>query len=144
MDVQVLQPSAHVALQAVHLGAGHRYAKLVLYRDIDMQLGEIDVASIKGLGIGRYLDNVRAVLGHLGVRAPHPSENSLSRSLTARDPASWNEFRVTVPNLLAAVDGLRPGQVARLAGTALRTAVKPRRDRRAGVAFLREPRTHVR
>lgn len=106
-DVPVLAPAAHVALQAIHLGAGHRYAKVICHRDIAARLHDADPAVAADLGAGPYLAAVVDVLVALDRAevSESPSPGVLHRrlldTLAATDPATWDEYRPSTGNVLA-------------------------------------------
>jgi Uncharacterised nucleotidyltransferase len=102
VGVNVLDTDAHVALQAIHLGAGHRFQKLVLLRDLR---GAATTERTVGLGAARYAEKVTALNHGLSERRAGGL-----RSLSAVDPRSWNEHAITLRNVAALVAPLGPVQ----------------------------------
>lgn len=139
VSVPVLEPAAHLALQAIHLAAGHRYQKLVLYRDVHGALRRgIQLDRLAGeLGAELPLAVITAVLDRLqprpaGARSQQRgAHRPLVAALTRTDPARWNEYGASVRNLLALTTQPSTRQTAAAAITALHALV-PRRGRRAG------------
>lgn len=107
VEVPVLAPSAHVALQAIHLGAGHRYAKMICFRDIAALLGDADFDEVADLGAATYLsvivDTLRAI-GLADVDAV-PGGGAMHRrlldALAGANPAGWDEYGLSIANTLA-------------------------------------------
>jgi hypothetical protein len=140
IDVPVLHRSAHLALQAVHLAAGHRYAKAILFRDIAALLPDAQPAVIDELGARRYLETARGVLATMSEptaeRRALPGgilQRRLAAALGAADPVSWDEHRASATNALALLDhqGTRHKVTAAIAGL---RALLPARGRRVVIA----------
>lgn len=137
VDVPVLAPSAHLALLAVHLGAGHRYARLSCWRDVTAHLGAFDPEVTAACGAGVYLAVVADVLRAWGVGAGEvaglpegPLHRRLVRALATTDPACWDEHAATRLNVTALLNQPRLRAGVR-AGAGVWRAVLPRRGRRA-------------
>ena len=134
IDVPVLTPAAHVALQAIHLGAGHRYQKLVLYRDLLAAGCSFDAADSVGLGAGVHLAAIADVLRTLGIEVPCGSRRGvlhrpLVRTLVSRSPYRWDEYSPAARNVIAVANQPRWSKAATAALTSLRAA-RPRRGGR--------------
>jgi hypothetical protein len=105
VDAPVLEPGAHLALQAIHAAAGHRYAKLVHYRDIELTMAAAATMP-EELGAEAYLAAIASVLTALGRPvAARGSSGTLARplidALVKRDAITWDEYRLSVTNVLA-------------------------------------------
>lgn len=129
--VPVLAPAAHLALVATHLGAGHRYARLVCHRDLAALAGAFDPAVAADLGALPYVAAAFAVAAHLGATVPAlPAGRrvrALVRSLARRDPAAWDEYAATRANLLALLPGLGWRSAPAVAAGCVRAALPGRR-----------------
>lgn len=137
VSVPVLAPAAHLALLAVHLGAGHRYARLSCWRDVAAHLGAFDPDVADACGASVYLAVAGDVLRAWGVRAGEaavvskgPLHRPLVRALVTADPACWDEHALTRLNVLALLNQPRLRSGVRMGAGAWR-AVLPRRGRRA-------------
>lgn len=136
--VPVLAPGADLCLLAIHLGAGHRYAKLGCYRDIARLAGAFDAGLAERLGASAYLAVIFTVLARFGVPVPDapkgpPLSGRLAGALAGADPAGWDEYRPTVTNLLA-LTSQRTGGHSLVAGFTAARALVPSRGRR--VSFI--------
>lgn len=133
IEVPILRPAAHLALQAVHAGAGHRYAKVGLLRDIELYLRrDADVPA--ELGAGPYLTVLVGLLHRLGRSVPGcPDVGTLAgpviSALAGRDPKTWDEYTVSAANVLALLHQARWRSTARTL-KALPGVAVPRRGRR--------------
>jgi hypothetical protein len=105
VEVNVLDADAHIALQAVHLGAGHRYQKLILHRDLSLQLRPGLRSPFASTDIDRHLEVTAYACGvWTGAdRAVTGRGTFLSRSLVGTDPATWDEHAPTVRNALTLI-----------------------------------------
>lgn len=135
IDVPVLSGAAHLALQAIHLGAGHRYQKLVLYRDIAARAKEVcDITRM--LGAGSYLAVALDVLARFGfaesssVMPRGLLHNRLVQALWATNPTSWDEYSASVLNGLALTNQPTTAHALKSAASGLRALV-PQGGRRA-------------
>lgn len=133
LDVPVLRPEAHLALQAIHAGAGHRYAKVSLLRDVELFLHRADDVPA-GLGADAYLAVLVGILRRFGRPVPaYPHHGTLGkpvvRTLTKRDPVTWDEYSISAGNVLALLHQDRWSATARTL-TAVRGIAAPGRDRR--------------
>lgn len=132
VNVPVPDAATHLALQAIHAAAGHRYSKLILLRDIELA-GPIDAPA--ALGADTYLTALRRLLLVLGRRvdvadsARGTLQGLLISSLLRTDPLSWDEYRLSMANVLGF---LHQERWALTATCAARGAVSlvPRRSRR--------------
>jgi hypothetical protein len=135
--VPVLAPAVELCLQAIHLGAGHRYAKLGCYRDIAHLATHFEPGTADRFGASTYLSVIFAVLAAFGQPAPAtPASRRTSRlvaALAGSDPATWDEYRPTRTNLLALVSQRTGGHSLAAALTATR-AIVPMPGRR--VSFI--------
>lgn len=133
--VPVPGPGAHLALQAIHAGAGHRYAKLILLRDFLASCGEAPLPS--ELGAEAYASTLRSLLAGLGRASANGHtagtlQRPLSQALLRTNPASWDEYALTPANLLALLHQRDWGTTGRTAFTTAWSA-RPRRNRRVGL-----------
>jgi hypothetical protein len=128
----VLSDAAHLALQAIHLGAGHRFQKLILLRDIARagwfpERGEV----VSDLGAAPALRTIQQVIQHLGqpVRESGATriERAVARRLAMTDPQQWDEFAPTTENGMAVLVGAR-GRVAPQLALRIGTNVLRRRS----------------
>ena len=138
MSVPVLPPAAHLCVQAIHLGAGHRYARLSCYRDIALLAPAADDELAEALGARPYLRAAFAVLASWGRDVPAivGGGGATHRCLVAalgRDPLRWDEFRPSAANVFALANQATwlSGLTATLAAG---RALLPERGRRASVA----------
>lgn len=116
VSVPILSPPGHLALQLAHFAFGHRYAKLILLRDIATQMEDAEHWH-EALGdLSPYASVVVEMLVNLGIpsRAKFkPSPGMLHKPLVAAlcngDPQSWDEYTRSPTNLLALLnhDSLR-------------------------------------
>lgn len=135
VSVPVLSSAADLALQAIHLAAGHRYAKLALLRDIELALSR--VSSTPFDSVGAYVSTAARLLGALGrpVAARGSSgvaAGPLVRALSSTDPVTWDEYRASRANVLALVNEASWGQGLRCALGAV-GGLAPTRSRRVGI-----------
>jgi hypothetical protein len=107
VEVPVLRSSAHVALQAIHLGAGHRYAKMICFRDIAALLDDTDLDEVAELGAATYLSVIVDTLRAIGLAdaEPVPGGGAMHRrlldALAGANPAGWDEYGLSIANALA-------------------------------------------
>ena len=107
VGVPVLSPSAHVALQAIHLGAGHRYAKVICFRDIAALFDDVDLDEVAALGAATYLSVIVDTLRALGLADVDgvPGGGAMHRrlldALAGANPAGWDEYGLSIANTLA-------------------------------------------
>jgi hypothetical protein len=135
--VPVLAPAAHLALVAVHLGAGHRYARLICHRDVAALAWAFDPAVVADLGATPFVAaafELARLLGATGVPRPAAGRRraALVRAMARRDPATWDEYAASRANLWALVHDLGARGVGVAAVGALRAAA-PVRGRRVGL-----------
>ncbi|MCU1459952.1 MAG: hypothetical protein JWO37_27 [Acidimicrobiales bacterium] len=142
VETPVLSPAAHSCIQAIHAGAGHRYSKLVLYRDLDSS-APYDLALAARLGARPHLEVALAVVDGLRGRPDRSLRRRRQRWLTDRlvkqDPARWDEFEASVTNVLALTNRERITDSLQLFGLLAASAVRPRRttSRRARITYGR-------
>jgi Uncharacterised nucleotidyltransferase len=137
----VLSPAAHMAVQAIHLAAAHRYAKLVLLRDLASWGPRLD--GVDDLGAGSYYLTARALLDAVLGR-PAATEGlvrrQLVRAMVRQTPMAWDEYQISGANVLALLAQPTPTASLWAAGGACRSLL-PLRDRR--VSIRRRPKAGV-
>lgn len=129
-QVPVAAPEDELELLCTHLVAGHRFAKLILLRDVRAALDGIRTGSSEMCEISAQ------VLTALGVPVRHRSRTGLASvvaaSFKATPPQYWDEFQVSRSNVAALGYVARAGGVRHL-GPAVIRGLKPDRGRRANV-----------
>ena len=138
IDVPVLTRDAHLCLEAIHLGAGHRYARLGCYRDIDLLADATDDDLANQLGALPYLRVALDVLRAWGRDTPVVAGGGRAHrwlvAALASDPLGWNEFRPNPTNALALANQARWQSSVR-ATLAAGRALLPDRGRRASISM---------
>jgi hypothetical protein len=138
VDVPLLSGPAHIALKAIHLGGGHRYQKLVLFRDIAEQLDALDTCLAAEVGAEANLSIALDALSAMGwPSSPHGLRQGLlhkrlAKAVMQSNPAHWDEYRASSLNTLALLNQGSALHVARSAITASRAAI-PTRGRRVAL-----------
>lgn len=116
----------HLEVQAIHLAAGHRYAKLILLRDVASALAAPAVTGRLSAAGRNYVATVVDILRGLGVggdERPARQRSSLLRRLfvtshLAVHPHVWDEHALTLSNVLAVANQHDAKSVARAVSTA--------------------------
>jgi hypothetical protein len=136
VSVPVLNPAADLALQAIHMAAGHRYAKVILLRDMALALPRA-AGRVPLPGVSAYVAAAGAILSGLGRPVPATSGSGvlhrpLIRRLLGSDPVTWDEYRASMVNVLAFANQRSWRVAAQVALRAARGSI-PASDRRVGV-----------
>lgn len=134
VSTPTLVRTAHIALQAIHAAAGHRYAKLILLRDLETSMAATDESVPAALGADPYLAAIGCLLRGAGRTTSRMSPTgtlctTLAASLLRSDPLTWDEYRFSSSNVLATVHQRNWRVAASCATRALLTAL-PRPNRR--------------
>jgi len=102
VSVPALPKTASLALELIHAAAGHRYARLILLRDVEARLDVIPASEVEEFGAASYHRVACGLIAALRHR-DCAGRSRLGSRLAAGDPRSWNEHDATVRNLLSLV-----------------------------------------
>jgi len=108
IGLPVLSLSAAAVVEAIHLACGHRFAKLVLFRELGQLLPYEDASVNRALDGHQILGRCRAALDGLTCTAQPSTRrvNVLLRWLGSTDPRTWDEHAFTVRNVVALLASL--------------------------------------